>query len=104
MLCFGGNRFDEPVWFHEGERMAREVYRLFKQHDAFAEYNSPTYCGVDLYALALWRSYPSLSPHLTRWGEEMEALLWRDLAQFYHADLRNLAGPYDRSYGMDMRR
>ena len=34
----------------------------------------------------------------------METLLWRDIAQFYHADLRNLAGPYDRSYGMDMRR
>jgi hypothetical protein len=34
----------------------------------------------------------------------MEALLWQDLAQFYHADLRNIAGPYDRSYGMDMRR
>ena len=34
----------------------------------------------------------------------MEAALWRDIAQFYHADLRNVAGPYDRSYGMDMRR
>ena len=33
----------------------------------------------------------------------METALWRDMAQFYHADLRNLAGPYDRSYGMDMR-
>ena len=104
MLCFAGKRFDEPAWFAEGERMAREVYRLFKQHDAFAEYNSPTYYGVDLYALALWQSYPALSPLLARLGEEMEALLWRDIAQFYHADLRNLAGPYDRSYGMDMRR
>jgi hypothetical protein len=103
MLCFAGKRLEEPAWFAEGERMAREVYRLFKQHDAFAEYNSPTYYGVDLYALALWRSYPALSPLLAQLGEEMETLLWRDLAQFYHADLRNLAGPYDRSYGMDMR-
>ena len=104
MLCFAGKRFDEPAWFTEGERMAREVYRLFKQHDAFAEYNSPTYYGVDLYALALWRSYPALSPLLARLGDEMETLLWQDIAQFYHADLRNLSGPYDRSYGMDMRR
>jgi hypothetical protein len=103
MLCFAGQRFDEPAWFQEGERMAREVYRLFKQHDAFAEYNSPTYYGVDLYALALWRSYPALSPLLAQLGREMEALVWRDVTQFYHADLRNLAGPYDRSYGMDMR-
>ncbi len=104
MFCFAGKRFDEPKWFEEGERMAREVYHLFKQHDAFAEYNSPTYYGVDLYALALWRSYPALSLLLARLGGEMEALLWRDVAQFYHTDLQNLAGPYDRSYGMDMRR
>lgn len=102
MLCFAGKRFNEPTWFAEGERMAREVYHLFKQHDAFAEYNSPTYYGVDLYALALWRSYPTLSPLLAQLGSEMEALLWRDVAQFYHADLRNLAGPYDRSYGMNL--
>ncbi len=37
-------------------------------------------------------------------GAEMEAVLWRDIARFYHAGLRNLVGPYDRAYGMDMRR
>jgi hypothetical protein len=34
----------------------------------------------------------------------MEAALWRGIARFYHAGMRNLAGPYDRSYGMDMQR
>ncbi len=104
MLCFAGDRFANPAWHAEGERMAREVYRLFKQHDAFSEYNSPTYYGVDFYALALWRSFPALSPLLAQLGAEMEATLWRHVAQFYHAGLRNLAGPYDRSYGMDMSR
>jgi hypothetical protein len=33
----------------------------------------------------------------------MEALLWTDIARFYHAGLKNLCGPFDRSYGMDMR-
>jgi hypothetical protein len=102
MLCFAGKRFAEPAWIEAGERMGRDVYHLFKQHNVFAEYNSPTYYGVDLYALALWRSYPALSPLLAQLGSEMEATLWRDVAQFYHADLRNLAGPYDRSYGMNM--
>ena len=32
----------------------------------------------------------------------MEAALWEDIASFYQADLHNLCGPYDRSYGMDM--
>jgi hypothetical protein len=104
MMCFAGKRFLDADWIAAGERMGREVYRLFKQCDAFAEYNSPTYYGVDLYALALWRAYPAIAPVLAPLGAEMEALLWRDTAQFYHAGLHNLAGPYDRSYGMDMRR
>jgi hypothetical protein len=35
-------------------------------------------------------------------GSEMEATLWRTTAEFYNANLRNISGPYDRSYGMDM--
>ena len=35
-------------------------------------------------------------------GQEMEAGLWRNLAAFYNANLKNLSGPFDRSYGMDM--
>ncbi len=102
MLCCAGARFGEPRWSAEGERMARQVYKLYEPHRAFAEYNSPTYYGVDLYALALWRSFPALTPLLALLGAEMEDALWRQIAQFDHAGLRNLAGPYDRSYGMDL--
>ncbi|MFE7407248.1 hypothetical protein, partial [Isoptericola sp. NPDC057559] len=62
-----------------------------------------TYYGIDLVALALWRRYARL-PLLRAGGAELEAALWRDTAAHYHAGLRNLAGPYDRSYGMDLRR
>lgn len=102
LLCFAGRRLGDPGWIDQGEQMAREIYRLFKQHDTFEEYNSPTYYGVDLYALALWRVYP-MSSLLQQLGAEMEALFWTDIARFYHAGLRNLCGPFDRSYGMDMR-
>ncbi|SFS13401.1 hypothetical protein SAMN05421771_2294 [Granulicella pectinivorans] len=78
-----------------------EVYRLFKLHNAFGEYNSPTYYGTDLYGLGLWRIYGS-SPAMRAHGAEMEATLWTDIADFYQPNLRNIAGPYDRSYGMDM--
>lgn len=77
------------------------VDRLFKQHNTFFEYNSPTYCGVDLYGLALWRDYGS-TEHMRKMGAEMEAGLWRDLADYYQPELRNLSGPFDRAYGMDM--
>ena len=78
---------------------AHEVATAFDEHGAFLEYNSPTYYGIDLFALALWRSGPE---PLAALGARMEAALWRDIARFYHAGMRNMCGPYDRSYGMDM--
>ncbi len=85
----------------EGEAFAEEVVNLFRRTGAFLEYGSPTYYGIDLFALALWRSRSS-SERLRAWGEEVEAALWRDVARWYHAGLRNLCGPYARAYGMDM--
>ncbi|HEX5284201.1 MAG TPA: hypothetical protein VFW30_08785 [Bryocella sp.] len=88
-------------WLKQSAAWNDEVFRLYKQFDAFYEYNSPTYCGVDIYGLALFRDYGS-SAHMREIGSEMEAGLWRDLMKYYNPDLRNLSGPYDRSYGMDM--
>lgn len=87
----------------DGERFAEEIVDRFRRHGAFLEYGSPTYYGIDLYALALWRSRSS-SARLRAWGAEIEAELWRDVARWYHAGLRNLCGPYARAYGMDMTR
>ncbi len=102
LLQFGAGRFDEPDWAVTAERLATEILRRFRVNNTFDEYNSPTYYGIDLYALALWRSYASLGL-LREAGAAMEASLWRDIALFYHAGMRNVAGPYDRSYGMNMR-
>lgn len=88
-------------WLQRSAAWNDSVQRLFAQYNAFFEYNSPTYCGVDLYGLALWRDYGS-SPHMRESGSRMEAALWRDLMNYYQPSLRNLSGPFDRSYGMDM--
>jgi len=88
-------------WQKQSTDWTENVYTLFKKFDAFYEYNSPTYYGVDLYGLALWRDYGS-TKRMQAIGSEMEATLWRDIASFYQPDLRNISGPYDRSYGMDM--
>jgi hypothetical protein len=85
----------------QGEAFAEQVVELFDQHGTFQEYNSPTYYGVDFYALGLWRSHSS-SPKLRAWGERLERELWEDVACFYHAGLRNMAAPYTRAYGLDM--
>ena len=81
--------------------LAREITERFDQQGCFDEYGSPTYYGIDLYALALWQLHSS-QPELRGWGQRLAGSLWRDIARFYHAGLRNLAGPYSRAYGMDL--
>jgi hypothetical protein len=88
-------------WKKQSTDWTESVYSLFKKYDAFFEYNSPTYYGVDLYGLALWRDYGS-TERIRKIGSEMESILWKDIASFYNPLLRNVSGPYDRSYGMDM--
>jgi hypothetical protein len=83
------------------EAYASAVVERFDEHDAFEEYNSATYYGIDLYALALWRDRSS-SPALRSAGARIEAALWKDVARWYHPGLRNLCGPWSRSYGMDL--
>jgi hypothetical protein len=81
---------------------AAKVVELFDEHGAFEEYNSATYYGIDLWALALWRDRSS-SATLRADGARIEAALWRDVARWYQPVMRNLCGPWSRSYGMDLR-
>lgn len=101
LLDFAGRHFGIEEWGDYAFGQANKIYRLFNRFKTFNEYNSPTYYGVDFYALALWREYGATSTY-REFGATMEAELWRDLAQFYHAGMHNICGPYDRSYGMDM--
>ena len=96
-----GTRAGRPQVVASGEALAEAVVRLFDRHGAFDEFNSPTYYGIDLFALRLWRTRSS-SPRLRAWGARIEDALWDDVARFTHAGLGNLAGPWSRSYGMDM--
>ena len=101
LLDYAGEIFDRPVWREYALSQAHAINNLFNRYKTFHEYNSPTYYGVDFYALGLWRKFGS-SEVYREFGATMEAELWRDTAQFYHADMRNMCGPFDRSYGMDM--
>jgi hypothetical protein len=98
---FAATHDNNAEWKKQSAAWTREVARLYHLYNAFDEYNSPTYYGVDLFGLALWRSYGSTA-EMREAGSNIEAHLWNDIADFYHPGLRNLAGPYDRSYGMDM--
>lgn len=101
LLDYVGHLADRPEWIEQGVGKAEAIHEAFRKHGTFAEYNSPTYYGTDLMGLGLWCRL-ACSPQLREWGEEIEVDFWRDIGQFYHADLRNLCGPYSRAYGMDM--
>jgi len=101
LTSWAGKRFHRAEWSRAGRQFADEAFRVFNEHGTFEEYNSPTYYGVDLYALSLWRNYAP-EPWFRQTGSDMERRLWSDIAAFYHPGLKNLSGPFDRSYGMDM--
>lgn len=103
LWSYAGERLARREWIAAGEEWARQVHVLYAPHESFEEYNSPTYYGVDLFGLALWRRH-GVTEKIRAWGADMEAGLWRDVGRFYHAGLGNLCGPFDRAYGLDMRR
>jgi hypothetical protein len=99
----GGHRLHQPAWVDTGHALAASVVERRERKGAFDEFNSPTYYGIDLLGLAMWRSC-AVSARLRDWGEAMERALWAETALLYHAGLGNLCGPYTRSYGMDLHR
>jgi hypothetical protein len=85
----------------EGEALAVAIAERYRNAGALDEYNSPTYDGVSLYGLGLWREEPP-SRRFASLGEELHAGVWRNIAGTYHAGLRNACGPFSRAYEMDM--
>jgi hypothetical protein len=101
LLDYAGTKQGRQDLQRAGREKAEAIYERFRRHKTFDEYNSPTYYGVNLMALALWRQHAG-SPRIRELGRLMEAELWREIAAFYHADMKNLCGPFVRANGMDM--
>ena len=80
---------------------AEKMVAQYLEYHAVAEFNSPTYCGVDLATIGYWRRYGS-SERLKELGEILETGIWRDEMEFYNPAMRNLCGPFSRSYELEM--
>jgi hypothetical protein len=98
-----GTRAGDARFVERGMSFARCIVDDWSTFHAFDEFNSPTYYGIDLYALRLWQLFPP-EPFFAKAGARLEAALWSSAASFYNANLRNFCGPYTRSYGADARR
>jgi hypothetical protein len=97
-----GTRLGDTNLTRSGENFAQEIYDLWSMHHTLSEFNSPTYAGVAMWALALWDQYGTKNSLLKKYGPEMLTYSWNELGQLYNANLKNLAGPWDRTYGYDM--
>lgn len=100
LMNWTGTTFGIEELGQAGAAKAREIYNLYNRHGTFSEYNSPTYYGVTLIGLALWRELGS--GDLKPLGTRLESSLWMEIAGNYHPGMKNLTGPYFRAYGMDM--
>ncbi|KIW14255.1 hypothetical protein PV08_07037 [Exophiala spinifera] len=85
-----------------GENWAAQVIELFDRNLTLSEFNSATYTGVTLYALTMWDKYLPPDSIMKQNGARMIKDTWLSLAETYHPAMKNLAGPWDRSYGYDM--
>lgn len=98
-----GTTFGDPKLKSFGIEKAKDVFNLYEEHKTFSEYNSPTYYGVNMVAIAMWRKYAK-NQEMKEMGEFLEKGFWHEIAKFYHAGLQNMPGPHFRSYGMDMQK
>ena len=99
-----GRRLNDSNFTMAGEQYAQEIVDLFTRADTLSEFNSGTYTGVSLFGLTLWAKYLPADSIMTQYGERMIKATWEAVGQLWHPELRNMAGPWDRSYGFDMNR
>lgn len=74
-------------------------YQGFGQH--FAEFNSPTYDGINLFALSILCNLPGSQP-LLKMANELRDSLWAQVESLFVPSLGNISGPFSRAYGADM--
>ncbi len=103
LMDYVGTEFRIDELKTAGLQKARAIVNLYQSHKTFSEYNSPTYYGVTLIALALWREL-ARSPEIKQMGQTLEQAFWHEAATFYNPNLKNMPGPYFRGYGMDMQK
>jgi hypothetical protein len=103
LMDYVGTAFKIDELKAAGLQKASTIFKLYHSHKTFSEYNSPTYYGVTLIAIAFWREL-AFSPEIKQMGQTLEQEFWHEVATFYNPNLKNMPGPYFRGYGMDMQK
>jgi hypothetical protein len=93
----GGELLGDARMVTRGARRLRDWLSVTNATGVPHEYNSPTYCGVDLLRLAALAA-ETRDREIAALARDGEALVWRHVAARYHPGLAQLAGPHSRSY------
>ncbi|KAG4415364.1 hypothetical protein IFR04_011513 [Cadophora malorum] len=105
MSGWTGRRLNDTNMTRTGEEFGKEIIDLFAESsNTLSEFNSATYTGVSLLALSLWGKYLPSESIMAQHGPTMIRYTWEAIGDLWHPQLRNLAGPWDRSYGFDTTR
>ncbi|KAJ0415159.1 hypothetical protein BJY00DRAFT_327255 [Aspergillus carlsbadensis] len=98
-----GRKLNDANMTAAGDADANAFFELFDRNDTLSEFNGPTYAGVSLYALTIAAKYLQ-SDNSTIGQHAVRAIqhIWEYESQLWNPHMRNIAGPWDRSYGYDM--
>jgi hypothetical protein len=99
LLGHVGNRADDAELCVAGERRRALIVERFDRHGDIDEYNSPTYDGIDLWALALWAIHPPTDEFRAS-GEVIIERMTERIGTLFHPRFGSAAGPYIRAYGL----
>ncbi|EEU35671.1 uncharacterized protein NECHADRAFT_97902 [Fusarium vanettenii 77-13-4] len=94
-----GRRLHEQNMTISGEKYAKDIINLFNRANTLSEFNSGTYTGVSLFGLLLWSKYLPEDSVMTKEAPSMIQHTWEAIGQLWHPGMKNIAGPWDRSYG-----
>jgi len=94
-----GVRGGRSTWVESGLNRAQRIMERLRHFGDVDEYNSPTYDGIDLLAVALWIAYPP-TEEFFEWGHELRTILRDRISNLFHPELAVTAGPYARAYGV----
>jgi hypothetical protein len=85
------------------ERRREAIVERFRRHGDIDEYNSPTYDGIDLWALGLWVTHPPTDSFAATGVAILERMTDR-ISTLFHPRFGTTAGPYIRAYGLQPQR
>jgi hypothetical protein len=86
-----------------GEERSALIAERVERYGDVDEYNSPTYDGIDLFALALWTAHPP-TERFALAGASIAERMGERISTLYDPGLGTTCGPYIRAYGLDPRR